>query len=80
MAEYKKRCTCNATGKTIYPTKGEANFAMNRFKNIGKHYDITGKRVKRRVKKAEQKRAYYCTHCQGYHLTKWETYKKEQYK
>lgn len=36
--------------------------------------NMHGKRVKRRIGKAEQIRAYYCQHCKGYHLTSMKDY------
>ena len=63
---------CRATGKVIFPTLMEAKITMFRLKWGFKHIkDIYGKRIKRRQGKPEQKRAYYCPFCEGYHLTKW---------
>lgn len=73
------RRTCASTGKTIYETIGEAKEAMLRFKSKPEHYTVPGKRVKHRGKKPEQKRTYYCEYCEGFHLTKWEVYKKQEF-
>jgi hypothetical protein len=70
---------CEATGKTIYETIGKAKEAMIRFKSMPDHYVVPGKRVKHRGRKPEQKRTYYCQNCEGFHLTKWETYKKNEF-
>lgn len=56
---------CDATGKSRYPTPGDAKRAIltisrrNRSKN--RHKKITGR--------AGVKRYYRCNHCKGYHLT-----------
>ena len=56
---------CNATGKSRYPTPGDAKHAIltigrrNRGKN--RHKKITGKN--------KIKRYYKCNYCKGYHLT-----------
>ena len=56
---------CEATGKSRYPTPGDAKRAIltisrrNRGKN--RHKKITGK--------AGVKRSYHCAYCNGYHLT-----------
>lgn len=72
---------CNATGKSRYPTPGDAKRAIltitrrNRGKN--RHKKITGKNG--------VKRYYRCSHCKGYHLTSNEyktirAYNKEKQK
>lgn len=61
---------CMATGKTRYPTGGDAKNAMQKIKAKKTVYNsITLKRIKRRNGKASQCRFYYCSHCKGYHLT-----------
>ncbi|MCT1526218.1 hypothetical protein [Sphingobacterium hotanense] len=63
---------CRATGKVIFETLIEAKLTMFRLKWGFRHIkDIYGKRVKHRQGRPVQKRAYYCPHCDGFHLTKW---------
>lgn len=62
---------CEATGKSIYTTEGEAKRVMNDLKH-GFHIWLGHTRKKRRHRKPKQKRVYFCSHCQGYHLTSWE--------
>lgn len=64
---------CDATGKSIYTTEGEAKRVMNELKR-GFHKWLGHTRKKRRHKKPRQKRVYFCSHCQGFHLTSWETW------
>lgn len=61
---------CKATGKTRYPTSGDAKEAMQRLKAKKTAYNsVTLKRIKRRNGKAEQCRTYWCPMCKGHHLT-----------
>jgi hypothetical protein len=61
---------CTATGKTRYPTSGDAKTAIQKLKAKKTAYNnVTQKRVKRRTGKIEQCRFYYCPHCKGWHLT-----------
>jgi hypothetical protein len=61
---------CKATGKTRYPTGGEAKIALQKLKaKISAYNNITQKRIKRRSGKPAQCRFYRCPLCQGYHLT-----------
>ncbi len=63
---------CLATGKVVFASYLEAHIVMFNLKwGYKKHKDIHGKRIKHRQGKPEQKRAYFCTYCNGYHLTKW---------
>jgi hypothetical protein len=61
---------CSASGKTRYPTSGDAKTAIQKLKAKKTAYNsITQKRIKRRNGKAEQCRSYYCPHCKGWHMT-----------
>lgn len=61
---------CTATGKTRYPTSGDAKNAMQKLKAKKTVYNsITLKRIKRRNGKISQCRFYRCPLCKGYHLT-----------
>ena len=60
---------CKATGKSRFPTPGDAKEAMNSLKTAIRYYDTTGKRINRRAGKVKQCRYYYCCHCNGYHMT-----------
>lgn len=61
---------CTASGKTRYPTPGDAKEAMLKIKAKKTAYDSTTlKRIKRRNGKQGQCRYYYCKFCHGYHLT-----------
>lgn len=61
---------CIATGKTRYPTSGDAKNAMQKIKAKKTAYNsVTLKRIKRRNGKASQCRFYRCPLCKGYHLT-----------
>lgn len=65
-----KPSKCFATGKTRYPTPGDAKTAMNKLKAKLSVYDpLLKKRVKRRIGKPQLCRFYYCSHCKGWHLT-----------
>lgn len=77
MAKYPK---CQIAGKTRYPTPGDALNAIVQLRSQPRHYDyMTGKRCNRRQGKVEQCRYYSCRACQGYHLTKWESYTSKRY-
>lgn len=56
---------CPATGKTKYISESDANEAMVRIKNINK----LKFKNKRSTGKSNQKRSYFCKHCNGFHLT-----------
>ena len=60
---------CKVTGKSRFPTPGDAKAAMNSLKSGIRYYDTTGKRINRRAGKVKQCRYYYCCHCNGYHMT-----------
>lgn len=64
-----KRNKCNATGKTMFKTRGEAKIAMDYIKGMN---STTGNNY---TGKSSQKRAYFCEHCMSYHLTSTEAYK-----
>lgn len=64
---------CNKTGKKMFPTIGDAKNVLTKPGNAPK-YD--GKRVKRRMNKRKETRAYYCDHCSNYHLTSKVHYKQ----
>lgn len=66
------RKKCRATGKVIFPALVDARLTIIRLKWARRITDFYGKRIKHRRGKPEQKRAYYCSFCEGYHLTKWE--------
>lgn len=68
---------CEITDKKMFASIGEAKGVLLKPGNAP-HYD--GKRVKRRMKKRNEKRAYFCTHCRHWHLTSKEFYKKEKQK
>lgn len=57
----------------MFLTKGEANEVLKNPKNI---IFRDGKRVKRGIKKREEKRAYLCDACQCWHLTSMEVKRK----
>ena len=73
------RQKCEATGKSIYPTLGEAKEAIIKFKSFSK-YTVKGRRVKHRSGKPKQQRAYYCEYCEGYHQTSSKFYKQPRKK
>lgn len=56
---------CSATGKSRYPTPGDAKRAIltinRRNRSSNRHKKITGKN--------KIKRYYKCNHCKGFHLT-----------
>lgn len=60
---------CKVTGKSRFPTPGEAKEAMNSLRSTKRYYDTTGKRINRGAGKVKQCRFYYCCHCNGYHMT-----------
>ncbi len=67
---------CTATGKVIFDSSIDAKDRIEAFRqNIKKRRN--GRRRKHRQGKAAQKRVYYCAHCKGYHLTRWEDYVKK---
>jgi len=70
---------CEHCDKTVYETKGEAMADMEKFKNLV-GMKVNGKRIKHRIKKPEQKRAYYCPHADGFHLTKWDHWESGKFK
>jgi hypothetical protein len=60
---------CEATGKTIFLTKGEAKYSILSCKYLRKAIRL-GRRIKHRIGKPANLRIYYCAHCNGFHLTK----------
>lgn len=65
---------CKTTGKKMFPSIGEAKYVLNKPGNVP-HYD--GKRVKRRMNKRKETRAYFCSDCRHYHLTSSDHFKKK---
>ncbi|QIH31450.1 hypothetical protein [Sphingobacterium sp. DR205] len=64
---------CRETGKVIFASWIEARLVMLDLKwNYLFKRDRTGRRIKHRQGRPIQRRAYFCTYCRGYHLTKWE--------
>lgn len=57
---------CKTTGKKMFPTLGDAKSVLKK-PIISPTYD--GKRVKRRMNKRKEIRAYLCDDCLCYHLT-----------
>lgn len=72
--EAAERTKCRATGKVTFNSKAEAVFFIYwlkyRFKHRPRRAD-GGHRKRRSLARPKQRRAYYCPHCEGYHLTKW---------
>lgn len=65
---------CEQTGKAIFDTLTGAREKMYQFRF--RNWDnVSRKRVNRHCKKPEQKRAYHCEYCNGYHLTSQEVFK-----
>lgn len=64
-----KKNKCSATGKTIFITKEKADQALISLKSASTYNNILFKNNKKCKNKVEQKRAYFCLHCKGYHLT-----------
>lgn len=66
---------CSATGKVVFASHEEAKLAIFGLKwNYRMKRDpIDGKRIKHRQGRPQQRRAYYCAYCGGFHLTKMET-------
>lgn len=68
-----RRWKCRATGKVGFSTLIEAQWVVLHFKLKSRVMSKTdGRRIKHRMGKGASKRAYYCTFCEGYHLTKWD--------
>lgn len=65
------RAVCNDTGKIIFPNEAEARSAVASMRWAMKLKTRDGRRIKHRRRKVGQKRVYYCSFCEGYHLTKW---------
>jgi len=64
---------CRETGKVIFTSWIEAQLVMLDLKwNYLYKRNEEGRRIKHRQGRPIQRRAYYCTHCNGYHLTKWK--------
>lgn len=66
---------CSTAGKLMFPSIGEAKGVLTKPGNAP-HFD--GKRVKRRMNKRNETRAYFCEHCRHYHLTSSVHYKKKR--
>ena len=58
---------CAATGKVKFTTKSDALDKIHKTRTIINRK--TGQRCNRLRKKRKEKRAYYCSHCGGWHLT-----------
>lgn len=68
---------CPATGKRKFESIGDAKAVLNR-PDIPKYSN--GKRVKRRMSKRKETRAYHCDDCGCFHLTSKAHYKKSKKK
>lgn len=73
----KEKLKCKISGKSIFETHSQAKEVMIAFKNR-QRLKINGKRIKHRQGKAEVKRVYFCSFCDGYHITK-ESHYRENY-
>ena len=58
---------CEATGKVGFETKSDALVKIHKTRTIINRK--TGQRCNRLRKKRREKRAYFCCHCGGWHLT-----------
>jgi hypothetical protein len=61
---------CAASGKTWFRTAAEARASIINIKGVFRYLRERHK-ARHRWGKPSQKRSYYCSHCQGYHLTSW---------
>lgn len=62
-----------ATGKVTFKRLIEARFAILSIRwNFRNRRDELGRRIKHRQGVPAQRRAYFCEHCAGYHITKWK--------
>jgi hypothetical protein len=68
--------TCLKTGKTGFPSQRVAMEQIQKFKAFNR-MKINGRRIKHRVGKPEQTRAYQCPSCSQWHLT---SMKESEYK
>lgn len=57
---------CSYTGKRMIATQAEAKAFLTKPKVP---VSADGRRVKRRMQKRKEKRAFYCDHCEHWHLT-----------
>lgn len=62
--------TCS---KKVYTSKREANEVIN----AAKGHRYTGNQRQNRKREKIPVRAYYCNHCEGWHLTSIKTWNKE---
>ena len=58
---------CEVTGKVRFENKSDALVKIHKLRDI--YSRRTGQRCNRLRKKRREKRAYYCSHCGGWHLT-----------
>ncbi|MFC3199898.1 hypothetical protein ACFOET_19925 [Parapedobacter deserti] len=65
---------CFATGKVIFVSRRDAEMAMFQMRWAHRMQQRLSeeRRTKRRHGQPKQRRAYYCEHCGGFHLTKME--------
>lgn len=63
---------CHYTGKISFKSIEEARNALFILKQSAKRRGIDGRRIKHHCHRIKQKRIYYCTSCEGYHLTSWK--------
>lgn len=66
------RTICDDTFKVSFPDAAQARAAVVNLKQALKFKTRDGKRIKHRRRKVRQKRVYYCSFCEGYHLTSWK--------
>ena len=57
----------------MFKTRGDAKIAMDYIKNMNSTSGNT------HTGKSSQKRAYFCEHCMGYHLTSTEAFKTKSF-
>lgn len=79
--EKSEKCKCSATGKRRYDSLGEALNNILAFKHTNRYKNnISKKRTKKRKGKNSLKRAYFCSSCNGYHITSMTVYRKKEEK
>ena len=66
---------CSTSGKKRFATVGDAKSVLTK-PAIPPRVD--GRRVKRRMNKRKETRSYYCSDCNGYHLTSKDFYKEKR--
>lgn len=65
------KTVCHHTGKVSFGSRRDAERALHTIRCSVQRKGPDGKRIKHRCKRPLQKRVYYCTHCERYHLTSW---------